>query len=151
MLVFLKISGTISVNLVQWRKKWFNVSISKRKIQIGLSVSKKLQLILCSLKWPKPTQRQVRKNNSFRWLTLNTSLPRGLIHCVKSVQIRSFFWSVFSPNTGKYRPEKNSYLDTFHTVIRFKIFFLKTEYEGELRISEFNLFLSTSSDGKKKN
>ena len=23
---------------------------------------------------------------------------------------------VFSPNTGKYRPEINTYLDTFHTV-----------------------------------
>ena len=27
-------------------------------------------------------------------------------HYVKSVQIRRFFWSVFSPNTGKCRPEK---------------------------------------------
>ena len=25
---------------------------------------------------------------------------------VKSVQIRAFFWSVFSPNTGKYGPKK---------------------------------------------
>ena len=52
-------------------------------------------------------------------------------HCVKSVQIRSFLWSVFScirteygdlrsklfsPNTGKYRPEKTPYLDTFHVM-----------------------------------
>ena len=43
-------------------------------------------------------------------------------HCVKSVQIRSFLWSVYSrirteyreilqilsPNAGKYEPEKNS-------------------------------------------
>ena len=50
---------------------------------------------------------------------------------MKSVQIRSFFWSVFScihpnagkygpeksPNAGKYRPEKTPYLDTFHAVI----------------------------------
>ena len=27
-------------------------------------------------------------------------------HYVKSVQIRSFFWSAFNPNTGKCRPEK---------------------------------------------
>ena len=27
-----------------------------------------------------------------------------------------FFWSVFSPNTGKYGPEKAPYLDTFHAV-----------------------------------
>ena len=50
-------------------------------------------------------------------------------HCVKSVQIRSFFWSVFSrirteygetvcsPNVGKYGPEKAPYLDTFQAVL----------------------------------
>ena len=54
-------------------------------------------------------------------------------HCVESVQILSFFWSlfsrirteyekcsvslsVFSPNAGKYGPEKTPYLDSFHTV-----------------------------------
>ena len=53
-------------------------------------------------------------------------------HCVKSVQIRSFFWSVFSyvraeygeigiislhsPNAGKYGPEKTPYLDIFYAV-----------------------------------
>ena len=54
-------------------------------------------------------------------------------HCVKSIQIQSFFpvrifphsdWiqsdteylSLFSPNAGKYRPEKTLYLDTFHSV-----------------------------------
>ena len=56
--------------------------------------------------------------------------------CVKSVQIRSFFlfrifphsgWirrytlylSVFSPNAGKYGPEKTPYLSTFHAVLSF--------------------------------
>ena len=52
------------------------------------------------------------------------------IHCVKSVQIRSFFWSVFprirteyeylsvfSPNAGKHGPKKTPYLDTFHAAI----------------------------------
>ena len=64
------------------------------------------------------------------------------IHCVKSVQIGSFFWSVFSrirteyeeisegenteylsvfsPNAGKYGTEKAPYLDTFHAVIHTK-------------------------------
>ena len=50
-------------------------------------------------------------------------------HYVKSVQIRSFFWSgfsriqteygeihVFSLNAGKYGPEKAPYLDTFQAV-----------------------------------
>ena len=57
------------------------------------------------------------------------------IHCVKSVQIRIFsgpyfpafglnterygdtpYLSVFSPNAGKYGPEKTPYLDIFHAV-----------------------------------
>ena len=37
-------------------------------------------------------------------------------HCVKRFQIRSYFWSVFSPNTEKYGPEITLYLDTFPTV-----------------------------------
>ena len=41
-------------------------------------------------------------------------------HCVKSVQIRSYFWSVFPCiqclNTGKYGPEISPYLDIFHGV-----------------------------------
>ena len=38
-------------------------------------------------------------------------------HYVKRVQIRSFLWSVFIPNMGKYGPEKTLYLDTFRAVI----------------------------------
>ena len=44
---------------------------------------------------------------------------KNLKHCVKSVQIQFFsgpYFSVFSPNTGKYGPEKTLYLDTFHAV-----------------------------------
>ena len=48
-------------------------------------------------------------------------------HCVKCDQTRSFFWFVFSrirteygemfsPNAGKYGPEKTPYLDTIHAV-----------------------------------
>ena len=53
-----------------------------------------------------------------------------LIHCVKSIQTRSFFWSIFSrirteygylfvfgPNARKWGPEKAPHLDTFHAVI----------------------------------
>ena len=36
--------------------------------------------------------------------------------CLKSVQIRSNFWSVFSPNVGKYGPKITPYLDIFHAV-----------------------------------
>ena len=50
-------------------------------------------------------------------------------HCIKSVPMRTFFWSVFfrirteygeirvfSPSAVKYEPEKNPCLDTFHIV-----------------------------------
>ena len=50
------------------------------------------------------------------------------VHRVKSVPIRSFFWSyfpvfglsisVFGPNTGKYGPEKTPCLNTFSLVVR---------------------------------
>ena len=36
---------------------------------------------------------------------------------MKSVQIGLYF-SVLSPNTGKHRPEKTPYLDTFHPLKR---------------------------------
>ena len=39
------------------------------------------------------------------------------LHCVKSVQIRSFFWSVFSCIQTEYGPEKTPYLDTFRAVL----------------------------------
>ena len=35
-------------------------------------------------------------------------------YCVNSVQIPSFFWSVFSRIWTEYGPEKTPYLDTFH-------------------------------------
>ena len=47
------------------------------------------------------------------------AIQKGLsVHCVKSVRIRSSFWSVFLRNRTEYGPEKTSYLDTFHTVQR---------------------------------
>ena len=48
----------------------------------------------------------------FRWNMMICKVQR----CDKSVQIRSFcgpYFPVFSSNTGKYGPEKTSYLDTF--------------------------------------
>ena len=86
--VFLKMSGMILsllsrrfclslINLGQCRKKWFNISISKPQMQIGLTVSKRLYLNLCSFKWP--TRRRVRKISLFGWLMLKTSILRGLV------------------------------------------------------------------------
>ena len=39
------------------------------------------------------------------------------IHRVKSVEIQSFLWSVFSHIWTEYGPEKTLYWDTFHAVI----------------------------------
>ena len=38
-------------------------------------------------------------------------------HCAKNVQIRSFFWSLFSSITGKFGPEKTPYLGAFYAVL----------------------------------
>ena len=47
----------------------------------------------------------------------DSEINHNELHCVKSVQIRSYFWSVFSPNTGNYEAEITAYLDTFHAVL----------------------------------
>ena len=39
------------------------------------------------------------------------------MHCMKCVQTQIFIWSMFSPKTGKYGPEKTPNLDTFHAVM----------------------------------
>ena len=46
-------------------------------------------------------------------LSRKSPLPK---HCVKSVQIRSYFWSVFSCIFRKYGRKLTPYLDNFHTV-----------------------------------
>ena len=45
-------------------------------------------------------------------------------YCMESFDRRSYFWSVFSPNAGKYGPEITLYLDTFHAVIALWFFLL---------------------------
>ena len=40
-----------------------------------------------------------------------------MLHCVKSVQIRSYFGSVFSCIRTEYGPEITPYLNTFHTML----------------------------------
>ena len=50
-----------------------------------------------------------------------TTIVNGYkLHCVKSVSHRIYhnpYLTVFSPNTGKYGPEKTPYLDIFHAVL----------------------------------
>ena len=74
---------------------------------------------------------------------------------MKSVQIRSFFWSVFSrirteygemlrispvfsPNAGKYGPEITLYLETFHAVIRSleHLFLVKHNYKYNIKVAD---------------
>ena len=66
------------------------------------------------------TQGTILSSQTF----LRIKEPKDL-HCMKSVQIGRFFWSVFScirrvfsSNTGKYGPEKTPYLDTFQAVLK---------------------------------
>ena len=50
------------------------------------------------------------------------------IHCMKSVQIGSFFWSVLFRTRAEYWPDKTPYLDTFHTVIINYLWLLRSQY-----------------------
>ena len=57
--------------------------------------------------------------------SVHEGFVKDICHCVKSVEIPSFFWSVFSciqtkygDSLGKYGPEKTPHLDTFHTVCK---------------------------------
>ena len=54
------------------------------------------------------------------YIAIFTSFCGNNLHCVKIVQIRSFFWSVFSciqSECRKIRNRKTPYLDTFHAVL----------------------------------
>ena len=58
-----------------------------------------------------------------------------IIHCVKSVQIRSFFCSVFSciqSECSKKRTRKNPYLDTFYTVIILYYYLSRVIYSAKI-------------------
>ena len=71
-----------------------------------------------------------------------------LPHCVKSGQIRSVFWSVFSLNAGKCGPEITPYLDTFHAVVVFfvVIIYLPVCYHSvtSLHIKPFSYMMKKS-------
>ena len=47
------------------------------------------------------------------------------------------YFSVFSPNTGKYRPEITPYIDTFHAVLSYNmgLINLKLEYNTEQKMN----------------
>ena len=78
-------------------------------------------MILKNMLWIRILKQSVNGQTKGKW------------HCLKNVEIRSFFFSVFSciqteyedlrsvvsPNTGKYGPQKNSYLDIFSRSVSF--------------------------------
>ena len=87
---------------------------------------------LKSKSWKQPSKYILWNRCSWTVGTISGEFPFLLIlkpeslqlhckHCMKSVQIRSFFWSAFSPNAWKYGPEKAPYLDTFHAVKETRI------------------------------
>ena len=83
----------------------------------------------CLLIWPLLFCWMCSVKSLLKWIRLaekiiilycqqsNITSNLRVIHCAKCVQTRSYFWSVFSLNTGKYGPEIIPYLDTFHAVI----------------------------------
>ena len=62
-----------------------------------------------------------------------SAFPQRLLHCVKSVQILSFFWSIFSCIRTGYGPEKTPYLDTSRSV----------DHEEQVCLSMCDLFITT--------
>ena len=60
--------------------------------------------------------------------TVNISnLEHQILMCITAGKVSKYgvfsglYFSVFSPNIGKYRPEKTPYLDTFHAVMHINI------------------------------
>ena len=74
-----------------------------------------------SFTFKSPPSQTNDDNISWRTVLNIEGLPGFLrisnVNCVKSVQIRSYFWSLFSPNTGKHGPEIPPYLYTFQAVL----------------------------------
>ena len=47
-----------------------------------------------------------------------SEMNQGGLHCVKNVNIWSFFWCVFSSIGARYGPEKTQYFDIFRAVLQ---------------------------------
>ena len=96
---------------------WPNSQFSAELVTFTEEILMENFIFLCSMKWfsPRSSESQI-----YFWLQpvkLQFSIIGNKPHCLKSVQTRSFFWSVFSCIWTEYGPEKNPYLDTFHTVL----------------------------------
>ena len=51
--------------------------------------------------------------------------------------------SVFSPNTGKYGPEKTSYLDTYGVTLRIQFKYRKIQTKKNLDLDTVNAVLES--------
>ena len=114
-----------------------NISYIKIVFKVGRDLSRCLMSWLLR-RWQLSVDDTFHVQNHllplFKLFIYATPRIPGFHHCMKSVQIPSFFWSVFSrirteygdllfsPNAGKYGPEKTPYLDTFHAVYPSTIF-----------------------------
>ena len=63
----------------QWSRKWLVVSISWPQEQMGLTVSWKLWLNLCSRRWLNPSLSLVKNIKPLGWWQLKTLFGVGLI------------------------------------------------------------------------
>ena len=114
-MIFIVISAELIISLVKINLKyWQNLQLTLRK-KIS-SLSRNMTNKACQV--------------NFDEMNLETCYKSDCQHCLKSVQIRSFFWSVFSRirieryfvslciqfEYGKIRTRKTPYLDTFHAV-----------------------------------
>ena len=75
---------------------------------------------------------------------------KSVSHCMKSVQIRSYFCSVsfcirieFNPNTGKYGPEITPNSDTFHAVSFIPFLFLTVARHAKVHFTIFKILRPT--------
>ena len=86
--------------------------VTKRLHKLKQTCSWKLHVCLKYV-WPFCYHQALKGLDMVTRLILKNFVNILRIHCVKSVQIRNFFWSVFpafSPNTGKYWPKGHSHV-----------------------------------------
>ena len=100
---------------------------------------------LCTKAWPKTRKLWVNPKNCDR--RKKASSIRFTKHCVKSVQIQSFFWSVFSCIQSEYRKiriRKNSIFGHFTQWLFLKLPCLKWQSEIKSTLLKGTLFLLTA-------
>ena len=54
-----------------------------------------------------------------------------------------FLVRILSPNTGKYRPEKTLYLDTFHAVRKSNLFKITKNIQNDVIGEVYLLYIAT--------